>query len=62
VNAKHCICDIQSNRLENTHNDKRNINLMLTTKKDDEGIIIFERGRAIATFDIKFCPMCGKEL
>jgi hypothetical protein len=59
---KKCICEVQSNRLENTHYKKREINLMLTTKKDDCGIIVYERGMAIATFDIKFCPMCGRKL
>ena len=57
-----CICDSPNNSLKNTHYTKRNISLVVTTKKDDEGIIIFEDNMAIACFDIKRCPICSREL
>lgn len=59
---KDCICASPLNKVSNSHNDERNIELILLTKKDDEGIVIFENNIAIACFDIKYCPMCGRNL
>lgn len=57
-----CICKSQLNRLKNTHYVKMNIDLIVMTKKDDEGIVILENNACIACFDTKYCPMCGREL
>ena len=57
-----CICNSQLNKPKNTHCTQRNIDLIVTTKKGDEGIIVFEDSMAIACFDIKYCPICGKKL
>ena len=56
LNDSSCICDTPLNILTNTHNDKRDIDLILK----DKGIVIFENKLAIATFDFNFCPICGK--
>jgi len=60
--AKGCVCDTSLIKLKNTHSNKRNAELAITTKKDDEGIILFEQNEAIACFDIKYCPVCGRKL
>lgn len=57
-----CICMNRLNGIKNTHSNNRNIDLTVTTKKDDEGIILFENNIALACFDTKYCPMCGKKL
>lgn len=60
-----CICQNPNKSLKNTHYMKRNIKLSLigdALTEINKGIVLFENGMAIATFDIKFCPICGKEL
>jgi hypothetical protein len=61
-----CICESPNNKLDNTHcyNDRK-IDLIIinrTIHKEDKGIVIFENNTAIASFDIKYCPMCGKKI
>jgi len=29
---------------------------------EDKGIVIFDRGMVLATFDVKYCPICGEIL
>jgi len=57
-----CICCSPNESLNNTHFLERNITLSLLGKGKDKGIVIFENNNTIATFNIKYCPMCGKEL
>lgn len=56
-----CICQNPNKSLKNTHYMERNIELSLVGKSD-KGIVLFENGMAIASFDIKFCPICGRSL
>ena len=57
-----CICKNQRKELINTHYGHRNIAVSLIGRDEDRGIVIFENNAAIATFDIKYCPICGKKL
>lgn len=53
-----CLCESPNEVLSNTHYRNKNTKLSVI----DKGIVIFEDGIAIATFDIKYCPVCGVEL
>lgn len=57
-----CLCQSPNKTLLNTHYRKGKYTLSLIGNGDDKGIVIFDHGIAIATFDIKYCPMCGKHL
>ena len=35
---------------------------VVISKNDNPALIIFSHGIAMGYFDIKFCPMCGREL
>lgn len=54
-----CICKSQGKYLKNTHYKRKNIELSLIGEGSDKGIVILENGLALATFDIKYCPICG---
>lgn len=58
---KICTCKV-IDILQNTHSNKKNIELMIISDKDDCGLVMFENNDAIATFDCEYCPKCGGKL
>ena len=57
-----CLCDRAIDGLKNTHFMGRPIELSIIGEGDDKGIVILDRGLVLATFDVKFCPVCGYKL
>jgi|GEM_PF-6808648 len=57
-----CICMSPLNRIKSTHSNNRNIDLIVMTQANDEGIVLLENNIALACFDINYCPICGREL
>ena len=59
---KGCLCDSPNIKIKNTHYKNMNLNLILMKDNEGPGIIILEDSMAIGCFDIRYCPVCGKDL
>lgn len=57
-----CICESMNSELKNTHYKKLPISIILHKDTDRYGLVVFYQNSCIGSFDVNYCPMCGKKL